>query len=427
MRTSLRRLAACVVGGGFVVAALVAAGSGGDARTHAAPPAAAGPPLLASGVAPVTNGIVVATATPALQRVGASAPVIQVGTAPIDEAGNFALLPDPTSGPIAPLIATALARNNGWVNLDLLETGADGETTIQSIARQYVNAAGQPVSRAAFRAARDAASLGTAGPGSGAVGHWVGEEGDDGSTTVGTEHAVLQQPSPAAAKVAATRIHAAVVPYSCFVISTLHAQKNLDTVVGEFHTANDVVLKDTWFRYGHSADSSVDVGIEISGSGKWNVSGTVHVGNDRGTSVFAKWEEGAQFGYKLKTGFLHKEYYDTWSQSACGSPYFQEKADSWTGTPDGTALGDYNHNLDNNCKNSSWPSNWGPNSSTGRDSYSFTKFGGAFSVWGFSAGAQSGSSVDVQTQYQFGPNANHYLCGNDGSIFTAHRVFAGFG
>ena len=160
-------------------------------------------PVFASGVAPVTNGSVVAMATPNLATVGSSAPAIRVATAPIDAAGNFVLQPDTTSGAMASLIAAALAQNNGWVNLDLIETGANGETTIQSIARQYVDASDQPVPPAAFHAAwRQRAPhshLKKSLAASSGLGHWLGDEADNGSTTVDPAYAVIGRASGAQA------------------------------------------------------------------------------------------------------------------------------------------------------------------------------------------------------------------------------------
>jgi hypothetical protein len=121
-------------------------------------------PVLASGVAPVTGGTVVATVMPESGKVGQRVRLTQVATAPIDASGNFVLRPDPTSRPLSPAIVKAIANNGSWVNLELVETGADGKSAITNITREYVDTSGKPVSFAEFRAA----------PGSG---HWVGDAG----------------------------------------------------------------------------------------------------------------------------------------------------------------------------------------------------------------------------------------------------------
>jgi hypothetical protein len=133
-------------------------------------------PILATGVAPVSGGRVVATITPDLKKVGDSARSIQVATAPIDTSGNFVLRPAPSSRALAAVILKAIRTNHSWVNLDLSETGADGKAAITGVARQYVNDSGRPFSLAEFRAAPDS-------------GHWLGNL--SGSTTVDPKYEVV--------------------------------------------------------------------------------------------------------------------------------------------------------------------------------------------------------------------------------------------
>src|SRR5438105_4631210 len=100
---------------GLAGAALVGAGAGGAAagpkdngkgnNGNGGPPSAA--PVLANGVASVTNGTVTATVTPDLANVGDSAQVLQVGSAPIDSAGNFTLTANPGVDAMASAIAHA--------------------------------------------------------------------------------------------------------------------------------------------------------------------------------------------------------------------------------------------------------------------------------------------------------------------------------
>jgi hypothetical protein len=154
-------------GGAPSPAATGGAGSGGAASN--------GGPVLAGGVAPVSGGRVVATVTGDSAKVGQRVRVTQVATAPIDASGNFVLRPDPTSRPLTAAIVNAISKNSSWVNLDLLETSADGRTAVTSIARQYVDASGKPFSLPEFRAA----------PGSG---HWIGD--GTGGTTVDPKYQV---------------------------------------------------------------------------------------------------------------------------------------------------------------------------------------------------------------------------------------------
>lgn len=172
-RRLLLALGVAAVGAVAVTFALRSgAGPGGAPSGGAAPNDG---PVLAGGVAPVTGGSVVATVSADSGKVGTRVRVTQVATAPIDASGNFVLRPDPTSRPLAPAIVKAITNNNSWVNLDLLETGADGKTAITGIARQYVDASGKPISLAELRAA----------PGSG---HWVGD--GTGGTTVDPKYEV---------------------------------------------------------------------------------------------------------------------------------------------------------------------------------------------------------------------------------------------
>lgn len=158
---------------------LIAAGCGStrkaDSTTTSAPNKG---PVLARGVAPVTGGSVVArlVADSPNVKVGQRIRLTQIATAPIDSSGNFVLRPDPTSRPLARAIVVAIAHNGGWVNLQLLETGADGKMAVTNITRQYVDASGEPVSLAEFRVA----------PG---IGHWIGDGA--GGTTVDRKYEVV--------------------------------------------------------------------------------------------------------------------------------------------------------------------------------------------------------------------------------------------
>jgi hypothetical protein len=328
---------------------------------------------------------------------------------------------------MASVVAAALAKNNGWVNLDLMEIGANGETAIQSIARQFTDGSGQAVSAAAIQ---------SAGANTSPLGHWAGEEGQQGSTTVNpSEYAVVRQPSAAAAKLAAARIRDATVsptgadgvtPSSgCIEEATVVAQTSIDTVVGEMHTANGIDSAHTYFAYGNTADSSLDVGID-SGSG-WNVSGSVHISNGSGHTNAETWPIGDQFGYKMRSGFLHQK----WQYYGCAT-YYEVKTSKWTLNPDGLVPGsepaDYVHNLDNNCKNNPYYARFYPGQSWSRSSNAFTHFTLGFSVWGFEGGTQSGASTYVQIHYKWNSASSvYYLCGNDDYIANAHRVYAGYG
>jgi hypothetical protein len=427
MRNRSRQRFAWVIVGGVIVGAFLAVGArSAVAGAKAQPPTSVGGvPVLASGVTPVTNGVVTASITPSTKKIGDSVRPVQVASGTIDSAGNFVIAADPGSGAMAPVVQDALAKNNGWINLDLTEIGADGETAVQSIARRFVNDAGQTFQAGALRTAGSAAS---------GLGRWSGEEGDDGSTAVEPAHyAVVTQPSLAAARMASLRIAAAsrkpletVVPNAgCYELATLQDQTSIDTVVGEMHTADGIDKAHTYFTYGNTADSSLDVGIEASGSGSWDVSGSVHISNGAGTTNDANYPIGSQFGQKMRSGFLHQK----WLYYGCVT-YTEIKTSTWTLHPDGLVPGtlpaDYVHDLDNNCKSSPYYSKWLPGENWARSANTFTHFDLGFNVWGFQGGTQSGASNYVELHYKWN-NANsvYYLCGNDNWIAGAHRVYAG--
>jgi hypothetical protein len=405
----------------FVITVFAAVGAGGSAKKHSAARTAAAAaltftttPLLASGVAPVTGGTVTASVTPDLTNVGDSASEIQVATAPIDASGNFALQPTLTSGAMASVISSAIAGNNGWVNLDLTEIGTNGAATIQSISRQYVDAFGNPIPLGDFQTALAEAAAGET-PNTG-IGHLVGAEGDSGSITVDPN---------VSAPIGAAPGHGACP----LATVTLVNQVDQPTVVGEFHTPRDIVFGSdkTFFEYGKSADTTSSVGVSAQGT-NWSASGTVEIGN--GYSSAVRYPQQSNLGYQVVTGFFYKEYHYVYNNSTfCASNHYKTKAYSWSQSP-GAPLGPGAdiHDVDNACltrpagqridlvKGQQWQ----------RSANSFIKFGAAFNVFGFSGATQSGASSWVQIQYVAGTNnTNHYLCGNGNAPKYSTRVFAG--
>jgi hypothetical protein len=428
MGRQFRRGIVFLIAGTSAALLLMGARSGGAAPKTQGTPLPTTTPVFASGVAPVTNGSVVAMATPNLTTVGSSAPAIQVATAPIDGAGNFVLQPDTTSGAMASLIAAALAQNNGWVNVDLVETGSNGATTIQSIARQYVDASGQPVSPAAFHAASHPQAprlhLKRGLTASSGLGHWVGNEADNGSTTVDPVYVSLGHASDAALnKSSGAASSQAPAVISCIPSVTVVNQTNKDSVIGEFHTPKDVVRSDTGFVYGKSADTDSDVGVEVGGA-NWSVSGSVHIGNAGGSTV--GYYPGGDVGYKVVSGFFYKEYHYVYPLG-CSSNYYQTKQYSWSATPTPAGAGENVHSLDGSCltRPIGQVADLPKGGTFDRSSNNFIKFGGAFTVFGFTGGTQSGASSLVQVHYKAGQyNTNHYICGNGNSPLYSTRIFA---
>jgi hypothetical protein len=434
--------------GGLLVATL--AGMAGNSSTASATSpvlvSSWGASLLAAGVAPagVTSGTITAMVTPAIQTAGASATPIVVAVAPIDSSGNFALYTNPGTGAMASIVANAIQNNNGWVNFDLQEIGANGTMTLQSVSRQFAGSLNQPVSEGSINSnIANEAKVGT-WQGDGAISD--GSPITDGSTTVDSStYVVLRPASTTAASAASTENADALVSAQqldttspngggghgdCLPNTTLQDQQNQDTVIGELHTADNMSAV---FTYGKTADTSADVGIEIAGTGEYNVSGSVHIGNGSSSGNSITFPAGTQYGYKLESGFLIQHFYSVVALK-CGGNYFTVKEAQWTGEPNPSIVGANIHNLDNQCTTAhkQYAGNWVGVTTWNHTSGSFTHFDTAFSLFGFAGGTRSGASQYVWDHYSFtgtpGPKGTgHWLCGNDAPILASpHRIFAGF-
>jgi hypothetical protein len=342
-------------------------------------------PVLASGNVPVSGGVIVATVMPDLVEGGPAKPVIVVAEAPVDASGNYVLTASPTRGEMVSALARA-ATNGGWVSLDLTATGTNGKMVIQSTSRRFTG------------------------------GQWI----SDGSNQAG-KVALLRRAS-------AKRSYAvtAATAVDCLPETTLLSTGATPTTTGELHTGDN-----QWgnFYYGQTADSSIEVGIETPiFSGSWSVSGSVHTGN--ALTQFASWQVGSQWGYKLRTNMEFKRYKLDYPNNLY--PYCPQYDSSktvntrWVGS---TILGDNVHNLDNNCRNYPVTKQQRQYRGTGwgRASYDFTWFDGAFSAFGFTARAKSGSSQYVRANWTVGTNYTYYwYCGSDDYPAFAHRVYAGW-
>ena len=107
------------------------------------------------------------------------------------------------------------------------------------------------------------------------------------------------------------------------------------------------------------------------------------------------------------------------------TPHYLIKATSWQS---GMNAGNDNSNLDHQCPpvgQGPYTSDYGSNSSHQSTSETMVKFSGAFTAFGVSFGAQSGWGTYVISHWNFGSTANHYLCGSNGSVAQAERVYAG--
>jgi hypothetical protein len=350
-------------------------------RMQLAPLASPLAPTLATGVlSEVAGGTVTVSLEPSGMKVGDPAqPSITVASAAVDANGQFSVQVDP-SGVKALLAALAAARasNSGWINLDLVATG-NGKMIYESISRQFVNGAWQ---------------------------------GDNASASTAIA------PAAPAVKIAnAKRVTAATV---CNPFTRVDAEGDTNTTIGELHTGDN---QTAWFRYGQSADSSIEVGVQVPIGSSWSVSGSVHVGNSQ--SSYIQFNEGAQWGYKLRTNMHFKKIYHDWTISGCGgTPFYTSQASSWNS---GSALGDNVHDLDNNCSTSPYKQSYVPNGDFQTTSETATWFTGAASAFGASLRAQSGFSNYVISHWHHGAAYPAYWhCGSDAMPNQSHRVYSGW-
>lgn len=192
------------------------------------------------------------------------------------------------------------------------------------------------------------------------------------------------------------------------------------TTSGEVHTANDA--KET-FTYGKSADSSIDVGFSATDSG-FGINGSVHIGNS------SKSEDqdsvGQDVGNRVDEEFTyqHQKVFNS-----CAGVKYLHIATAWdTGFRNGAG----NHTLDGHCPavgttgpNGEITSHYPANAAHVTSNENMVKFSAAVTVFGQSLGSQSGWGTFVISSWKFGPNANHYLCGSNGTVAAASRIFAG--
>jgi hypothetical protein len=336
-------------------------------------------PVLAQGLlASVAGGTATIWLQPDGMKVGdPGKPSIEIATASVDSAGQFTLQADPDAGgQLTAALARARKDNSGWLNFDLVGIG-NGKMVYESVPREFVD------------------------------GRWLGP--DDSSEIAAAAPAVK---IPNAKRFASVPI--------CNPWTRVDAEGDTNTTIGELHTGDN---QSAWFRYGQSADSSVEVGVQMPIGGSWSVSGSVHVGN--GQSSYVQWNEGAQWGYKLRTSMHYKKIYHDYTIPGCGGhPYYSSQASGWNS---GQAFGDNVHDLDNNCRNSPYIQGYAPNGDFQTTSENATWFTGAASAFGASLRAQSGFSNYVISHWHHGTAyPTYYHCGSDAMPNQAHRIYSGW-
>jgi hypothetical protein len=186
-------------------------------------------------------------------------------------------------------------------------------------------------------------------------------------------------------------------------------------VVGELHTQADTSAS---FTYGRTADSDIDIGWH-DGAG-WYVSGSVHSGTTRTSSVTKN--VGIYFENQITTDFRFAKLglYADCLEGHLFQGHMQAVATSWRGgIMNGQWVG-YNDGQRNE-----YDVAFGMDTEFDREDGDFTKWTGAVGVFGASLGAQSGASSSVRIHYAFGTGRGiHWLYGDDADPPDAHRIFA---
>jgi len=277
-------------------------------------------------------------------------------------------------------------KNGGWVNLELL-AGSGHFYVYRSVPRAYIAMTGK----------------------------WIGAGRKNKPVSLVIAHHTagvamskkfLSPPHPFASGQAAP---------ACHDVSTVIAQRDSDTVVGELHTAKSQTAS---FTYGTTADSNIAVGFTGPGAGGWSLSGETHVANSLGSSV--TWTAGADFHHLLSTGF---HYVKRKTYNNCFGARYTVKATAWNG---GETIGANAPDPSGKCRNSPFNSHKSQYAAGGifrRHAQRAVRYGGAARVLGLSLSATSGYSKNVEATWTFSGYGS--LCGDTDFPTRAQRIFAG--
>jgi hypothetical protein len=271
-------------------------------------------------------------------------------------------------------LAAFAAANGGYLNLDVVAQTSAG-LAYRAVSRRF------------------------------ASGAWVDQAGrDPAPTTLVTRLAVRPKVQP-----------------TCVVVKRLVGIQRRHTAIGELHNASNVVV--SRLAYGSRADSDISVGFSSTGA-FWSLSGSYHVGNQEAsvqtTSVTAD-----NWGHRILTDFSYGKYRYV---NGCGGSWYTVQARYWI---PGRYVGTDNSTYDHHCRDryAAFASHFGPNDAFARSTSRYFRFVAAALVGlgtgGLALQAQSGLSHSVDVYWKFGGRPDHYLCGSDGPITTAHRIFAG--
>lgn len=342
-------------------------------------------PLIASGTLLDATGRATSGTVGIWYHDPASGELVLVGSSPVSNDGSFALHAATSNG----ILRRVAAANDGWVNL--LVAGGTGTAQGSVAVTRHLGA-----------------------------GSWTGPRNEI-EVEVRAAAPVLPDERADAASFAATArsapgASALAAPIGGCTPVAAGTWRGL-TVIGEVHTWTHHTAK---WSYGRTADSDIGVGVTYDGR-VWSQSGAFHVGTSS-SSVVTK-RAGSLYGRLLLSRFEFRRI--AWVGFCPFVPREMIMPSRWlSGLVEGANV----QNYDGYC-GSYYAANaaeFGPHTLWSRNRSDYATFNAAVSAFGVvSLSARSGLSTNVKMTHTFGTGKVHRLCGNDGDILHASRVFAG--
>lgn len=316
-------------------------------------------------------------------EVGQATQLLPVGHDRATDDGLFSI-----TGDLTPDLAELARLNGGYVNFVLQATtaGAIEETHFS----RYVGEAPMTVQEAgrAHRAVEWRASP------------------EESAEPV---HMRLQNVSGTSATSGDRPIHAALG--GCYGDTLIEKQPG-DTVIGELRAPLDT--ESASFSYGKRSDSEIGVGGRAA-NGPWTVSGSFHVANAQQGEVSQRALSGEHL--LVLSRFMYERY-----EFTCPSGKRERVVPAaWMGDvrPQPTAV--------HGCRRAIEEKRgyYGAGGGFSRVKERAVSWDGAVDVYGASLTARSGYSKYVKSNWLFGRDSIHLLCGDDGPPAEAGHIYAG--
>jgi hypothetical protein len=184
------------------------------------------------------------------------------------------------------------------------------------------------------------------------------------------------------------------------------------TIIGELRAPPDTQLAS--FTYGKRADSDIGA-VSRAVGGRWGAAGSFHIANAQGTEVTQRANSGEHL--LVRSRFMYHRY-----EYNCSSGRRETVVPrDWFGDVQSqptAVLG---------CANApeARRGHYGASTSFNREREKATRWDGAVDIFGASLTARSGYSNYVKSHWDFGREADHLLCGDNGPPWAAGRIFAG--